>query len=157
MKTFRLLISLAGVVAVVVSLGGCAHQWETVLDGRLYTRTPLHRYPVTIVAVDGDYSTFVPRRVNAGVHELLIDAAPTIASYLPDRKAFTFKTEKCVRYWLAAQRTSNYTRDFALVIDHAEAVPGCNPTTGAPAQAVIVPTDPAQIEPPRAIPMPKRT
>ena len=153
MKTVPLLMSLAGAVV----LGGCAHQWETVLDGQLYTRTHLHRYPVSIVAVDGEYSTLVPRRVNAGVHELMIDAAPTIASYLPDRKTFTFKTEKCVRYWLAAQRTSNYTRDYELVIDHAEAVPGCQPTSGAPAQAVIVPADPAQIEPPRAIPMPKRS
>ena len=153
MKTVALLVLFASAAL----LGGCAHQWETVLDGRLYTRTHLHRYPVSIVAVDGEYSTFVPRRVNAGVHELLIDAAPTIASYLPDRKAFMFKTEKCVRYWLAAQRTSNYTREYELVIDHAEAVPGCQPTSGAPAQAVIVPANPAEIEPPRAIPIPKRT
>ena len=156
MKTVPVLLKLAS-VAALGSLAGCAHQWETVLDGRLYTRTHLHRYPVSIVAVDGEYSTFVPRRVDAGVHELLIDAAPTIASYLPDRKAFTFKTEKCVRYWLAAQRTSRYSRDYELVIDHAEPVPGCRPTSGAPAQAVIVPADPALIEPPRAIPMPKRT
>ena len=153
MKTAPLLMTFAAVAA----LTGCAHQWESVLDGRLYTRTHLHRYPVSIVAVDGEYSTFVPRRIDAGVHELLIDAAPTIASYLPDRKAFTFTAEKCVRYWLAAQRTSDYSRDYDLVIDHAEAVPGCHPTSGAPAQAVIVPTDPSQIEPPRAIPMPKRT
>ena len=138
MKTVPFLMTLAGVAA----LTGCAHQWESVLDGRLYTWTHLHRYPVSIMAVDGEYSTFVPRRIDAGVHELLIDAAPTIASYLPDRKAFTFKAEKCVRYWLAAQRTSDYSRDYELVIDHAEAVPGCHPTSGAPAQAVIVPTDP---------------
>ena len=143
--------------ALPVGLTGCAHQWETVLDGRLYTRTNLHRYPVNIVAVDGVYSTITPRRIDAGVHELLIDAAPTIASYLPDRKAFTFKTEKCVRYWLAAQRKGAYSRDYELVIDHAEPVPGCQPTSGAPTQAVIVPADPSQIEPPRAIPMPKRT
>ena len=153
----KILVRLMLTTASVVGLTACAHQWEVVLDGRLYTRTHLHRYPVSIVAVDGVYSTFVPRRVDAGVHELLIDAAPTIASYLPDRKAFTFKTEKCVHYWLAAQRTSRYSRDYELVIDHAEPVPGCQPTSGAPAQAVIVPADPAQIEPPRAIPMPKRT
>ena len=156
MKTVPLFSSLMAVTGVAV-LAGCAHQWETVLDGRLYTRTNLHRYPVSIVAVDGEYSTFVPRRIDAGVHELLIDAAPTKASYLPDRKAFTFKTEKCVRYWLAAQRTSDYSRDYELVIDHAEPVPGCHPTSGAPAQAVIVPADPTLIEQPRAIPMPKRT
>lgn len=156
MKTVPLLMMLAG-VATLGGLAGCAHQWETVLDGRLYTRTHLHRYPVSIVAVDGEYSTFVPRRIDAGVHELLIDAAPTIASYLPDRKAFTFKTEKCVSYWLAAQRKSAYSRDYELVIDHAEAAPGCQPTSGPPAQPVSVPSDPSLIEPPRAIPTPKRT
>ncbi len=153
----RIRFSLIFTSAIAVGLTACAHQWETVLDGRLYTRTHLHRYPVAIVAVDGEYSTITPRRIDAGVHELLVDAAPTKASYLPDRKAFTFKTEKCVRYWLAAQRTSDYSRDFDLVIDHAEAVPGCQPTTGAPAQPVIVPRDTSLIEPPRPIPMPKRT
>ena len=152
----KLLVRVMFATASVVVLTGCAHQWETVLDGRLYTRTHLHRYPVTIVSVDGEYSTITPRRIDAGVHELVIDAAPTIASYLPDRKMFTFKAEKCVRYWLAAQRTSDYSRDFELVIDHAEAVPGCRPTSGAPAQPVIVPSDTSLIEPPRAIPMPKR-
>ena len=153
----KIFFSLMLPTALAVGLTACAHQWETVLDGRLYTRTHLHRYPVSIVAVDGEYSTITPRRIDAGVHELLIDAAPTIASYLPDRKAFTFKTEKCVRYWLAAQRKSAYSRDYELVIDHAEAVPGCQPTSGAPTQPVIVPRDTSLIEPPRAIPMPKRT
>ncbi|MEO7255217.1 MAG: hypothetical protein ABIZ64_13390 [Casimicrobium sp.] len=153
----RLLVSLMLIAASLLGLTACAHQWETVLDGRLYTRTHLHRYPVSIVAVDGEYSTITPRRIDAGVHELVIDAAPTIASYLPDRKVFTFKTEKCVRYWLAAQRKSDYSREYELVIDHAEPVPGCQPTSGAPAQPVIVPSDSSLIEPPRAVPMPKRT
>ncbi len=140
------------------ALSGCAHQWDSVLDGRLYTRTNLHRYPVSITAVDGEYSTIVPRRVDAGVRRLTIDAAPVAGFHLPVRKEFTFRVEKCVRYWLAAQRTSAYAQDYELVIDHAEAVPGCNPTSGAPAQAVVVPADVTQIEPPRpvATPMPKR-
>ncbi len=153
----KLLVTLSLIAVLSGGLTACAHQWETVLDGRLYTRTHLHRYPVRIVAVDGEYSTITPRRIDAGFHELVIDAAPTIASYLPDRKVFTFKTEKCVRYWLAAQRKSAYSRDFDLVIDHAEAVPGCQPTSGAPAQPVIVPSDPSLIEPPRAVAMPKHS
>lgn len=149
MKPGRIHLLLATLGAV--TLAGCAHQWETVLDGRLYTRTHLHRYPVSIVAVDGDYSTLSPRRVDAGEHVLTIDAPPATGKYLPDRKEFRFKTQKCVRYWLAAQRPSAYSRDFDLVVDHAEPVPGCQPTTGAPAQAVLLPSDPAQIEQPRAI------
>ena len=135
---------------------GCAHQWDAVLDGRLYTRTHLHRYPVSITAVNGEYSTITPRRVDAGDLRLTIDAPPVGGFYLPDRKEFTFRAEKCVRYWLAAQRASSLSRDFQLVIDHAEPVPGCQPTSGAPPQAVIVPADVTQIDPPRAIPMAKR-
>ena len=141
---------------VVAILGGCAHQWDTVLDGRLYTRTNLHRYPVSIVAVNGEYSTLVPRRVDAGMLRLTVDAPPIHGFYLPERKEFTFRAEKCVRYWLAAQRAGSLSRDFELVIDHADVVPGCNPNSGAPLQAVIVPSDLSQIEPPRPIPMAKR-
>lgn len=141
---------------VAAILGGCAHQWDTVLDGRLYTRTNLHRYPVSIVAVNGEYSTLVPRRVDAGMLRLTVDAPPIHGFYLPERKEFTFRAEKCVRYWLAAQRASSLSRDFELVIDHADVVSGCNPTSGAPLQAVIVPSDLSQIEPPRPIPMAKR-
>ena len=137
-------------------LGGCAHQWDTVLDGRLYTRTNLYRYPVSIVAVNGEYSTLVPRRVDAGMLRLTVDAPPIHGFYLPERKEFTFRAEKCVRYWLAAQRAGSLSRDFELVIDHADVVPGCNPTSGVPLQAVIVPSDLSQIEPPRPIPMAKR-
>ena len=138
------------------TMAGCAHQWDSVLDGRLYTRTNLHRYPVSISAVDGVSTTFVPVRVDAGVHRLTIDAPPVAGFHLPDRREFTFKAEKCVWYWLAAQRASALSHDFALVIDHAEVVPGCNPTSGAPAQAVVVPSELSQIEPPQPIPMPKR-
>ena len=149
-------VSLSIVGFAMVLLSGCAHQWDTVLDGRLYTRTYLHRYPVSIVAVNGEYSTFVPRRVDAGTLRLTVDAPPIAGFHLPERKEFTFHAEKCVRYWLVAQRAGPLTRDFDLVIDHAEAVPGCNPTSGQPLQAVIVPSDSSQIEPPRAIPMAKR-
>ena len=144
------------VFLVVAILGGCAHQWDTVLDGRLYTRTNLHRYPVSIVAVNGEYSTLVPRRVDAGMLRLTVDAPLIHGFYLPERKEFTFRAEKCVRYWLAAQRAGSLSRDFELIIDHADVVPGCNPTSGAPLQAVIVPSDLSQIEPPRPIPMAKR-
>ncbi len=138
----------------LTALAGCAHNWDSVIDGRLYTHTNLHRYPVSIVAVDGEYSTMEPRRVSAGEHRLIVDAAPVAGFRLPDRKEFTFRTEKCVKYWLAAQRSSAYSHDFALVIDHAEPVPGCQPTSGMPDKTVVV--VPADIEPPRAIPMPKR-
>ena len=143
-------------LTVVTILTGCAHQWETVLDGRLHSRTNLHRYPVSIVAVNGEYSTMVPRRVDAGTLRLTVDAPPIVGFYLPERKEFSFRAEKCVHYWLAAQRASPMSRDFELVIDYADVVPGCNPTSGAPAQAVIVPSDMRQIEAPQPIPVAKR-
>lgn len=147
---------IAGLLILATTMAGCAHQWETVLDGRLYTRTNLHRYPVSITAVNGEYSTMVPRRVDAGLLRLTIDAPPIPGFHLPERKEFMFRAEKCVRYWLAAQRAGPLSRDFELVIDHAEVIPGCQPTSGAPAQAVIVPADVGKIEPPVPIPMPKR-
>lgn len=142
-------------VLVLAMLSGCAHHWETVLDGRLYTRTHLNRFPVSITAVNGEYSTMVPRRVDAGDLRLTIDAGPIGGFLLPDRQEFNFRAEKCVRYWLAAQRPGPLSHQFDLVIDHAEPVPGCLPTSGALAQAVVVPTDLSLIAPPRAIPKPK--
>ncbi len=147
---------LALAAAATLWLVGCAQQWDSVLDGRLYTRTHMHRYPVVIAAVDGVSTAFVPVRVDAGVHRLSIDAPPVAGFHLPDRREFTFKVEKCVRYWLAAQRANAFSHDFELVIDHAEVMGGCNPASGAPAQAVVLPSDLSQIDPPRPIPMPKR-
>ena len=144
------------VALATIALGGCAHQWESTLDGRLYTRTHLHRYPVTIAAVDGVSATLVPVRIDAGLRRLTVDAQPVAGFHLPDRKEFNFRAEKCVRYWLAAQRAGAYSHDFELVIDHAEVMPGCNPTTGAPSQPVIVPSDVSKIPPPEPVPMPKR-
>ncbi|MBL8309159.1 MAG: hypothetical protein JNL19_01935 [Burkholderiales bacterium] len=142
--------------AALVVASGCAHQWESTLDGRLYTRTHLHRYPVTIAAVDGVSTSLVPVRIDAGVRRLTVDAQPVAGFHLPDRKEFTFRAEKCVRYWLAAQRPSAYSHDFELVIDNAEVIPGCNPTSGPPSQPVLVPSDLSKIPPPQPIPMPKR-
>lgn len=133
------------------ALAGCAHQWESVLDGNLYTRANLNRYPVSIVAVDGEYSTITPRRVDAGVRRLTVDAPPVANFREPVRKEFEFKVEKCVRYWLAAQRATSLTPDYELVIDHAEPVPGCMPY-GQRVESTVMP---AQIDRPRAIPTPK--
>jgi hypothetical protein len=141
------------VMTALASLSGCAHQWESVLDGNLYTRVHMNRYPVQIAAVDGEYSTITPRRVDAGVRKLTIDAPPVAGFHQPVRKEFTFKIEKCVRYWLAAQRASSLTQDFELVIDHAEPVPGCMPYGVPQERSAVIP---ANIEPPQAIPMPKR-
>jgi hypothetical protein len=141
------------VMTALASLSGCAQQWESLLDGNLYTRVHMNRYPVQIVAVDGEYSTISPRRVDAGMRKLTIDAPPVANFRDPVRKEFTFKVEKCVRYWLAAQRATSLTPDFELVIDHAEPVPGCAPYGVPQERSVIVP---ANVEPPQAIPMPKR-
>jgi hypothetical protein len=140
-------------VTAAATLSGCAHQWESLLDGNLYTRSHLNRYPVQIVAVDGEYSTISPRRVDAGIHRLTIDAPPVANFREPVRREFTFKVEKCVRYWLAAQRATSLTPDFELVIDHAEPVPGCTPYGVPQERSVVVP---ANIPPPEPIAMPKR-
>jgi hypothetical protein len=138
-------------MAAGVSLSGCAHQWESLLDGNLHSRVSMNRYPVQIVAVDGNYSTINPRRVDAGERRLTIDAPPVAGFVQPVRKEFSFKVEKCVRYWLAAQRATSLTQDYELVIDHAEPISGCTPYGVAQPSPVV---EPATIDSPR--PMPKR-
>ncbi|MFN3630853.1 MAG: hypothetical protein ACK4XK_12490 [Casimicrobiaceae bacterium] len=146
---FRKLCFLAFPVAALTA--GCAHPWESVLDGNLYTRTHMNRFPVAIIAVDGVYSIQNPRYVEAGVRRLTVEAPPVGDMREPVRKAFDFKVERCVRYWLAAQRATALSPDFELVIDHAELVPGCQPYGATrPVQAVM----PAQLDKP--IPVPKR-
>jgi hypothetical protein len=144
---------LAALLVSAATMSGCAHQWESLLDGNLHTRVHANRYPVAIVAVDGEYGTTNPRRIDAGMRRLTIDAPPVAHFTLPVRKEFEFKVEKCVRYWLAAQRASALTQDFELVIDHAEPVPGCTPYGVPQANAVVVPAD---IPPPTPIAKPKR-
>jgi hypothetical protein len=146
-------LALSIAAAAITSLSGCAQQWESVLDGQLYTKTNLNRYPVSVSAVDGTYSTSNPRYIDAGEHRLTIEAPPVAGFSQPVRKEFTFKVERCVRYWLAAQRASSLTQDYELVIDHAEPVPGCAPYGSAPERSVVLP---AIIDPPRAIPVAKR-
>lgn len=150
---FRSSVPYAALIAMAagVSLSGCAHQWESLLDGDLYTRTSLNRYPIVISAVDGEYSTINPRRVDAGMRRLTIEAPPVAGFHQPVRKEFTFKVEKCVRYWLAAQRANALTQDYELVIDHAEPIGGCTPYGVAQPSPVV---EPATIDSPR--PMPKR-
>jgi hypothetical protein len=153
----RLYAQRAAFAAIAIigigAMSGCAHQWESLIDGNLYTKAHINRYPVSITAVDGDYSTINPRRVDAGIRKLTVDAPPVAGFNQPVRKEFEFKVEKCVRYWLAAQRASSLTQDFVLVIDHAEPIAGCMPF-GTPQQASLV--APADIAPPTPIATPKR-
>jgi hypothetical protein len=149
---FRTATTVAGLSAMT-ALSGCAHQWESVLDGQLYTKTHINRYPVIISAVDGVYSTSNPRYIDSGERRLIIEAPPVAGFTQSVRKEFTFKVERCVRYWLAAQRASALSQDFELVIDYAEPVPGCTPYGNAQERAVVLPSP---IDAPRPIPVPKR-
>ncbi|TAG45887.1 MAG: hypothetical protein EAZ30_14245 [Betaproteobacteria bacterium] len=142
-----------GALAFLALSAGCAQQWESVLDGTLYTRTHMNRFPVVIVAVDGVHSLQNPRYIDAGVRRLTIEAPPVAGFAMPVRREFTFTVERCVRYWLAAQRANALTQDFELVIDHAEPVPGCRPNGIVIEPSIVVP---ATIDPPRSIPVPKR-
>jgi hypothetical protein len=152
-RYFRSAARAAFVVVGVAAMSGCAHQWESLIDGNLYTKAHINRYPVSITAVDGEYSTINPRRVDAGIRKLTVDAPPVAGFNQPVRKEFEFKVEKCIRYWLAAQRASSLAQDFVLVIDHAEPIAGCMPY-GTPQQASLI--APADISPPTPIATPKR-
>jgi hypothetical protein len=146
-------VRLGALLIASFAMAGCAHQWESVLDGRPYTRTNPKLYPISITAVDGEYGSGNPRYVDAGTRRLTIDAPPVAGFSQPVRKEFTFKIERCIRYWLAAQRVNALTQDFDLIIDHAEAVPGCTPY-GVPEKGIVVPANTPGSEP---VPIPKRT
>jgi len=108
-------------------LAGCAAAPMSLLDGTPYHRTHLNRYPVRIVAVNGDFTLEQPKRVYAGVNSLVVEAAPVGGIKVARQQAVAFKVQPCTRYYLAAERETSLSQDWKLVIDHAEAIATCNP------------------------------
>ncbi len=110
----------------LMALAGCAAAPMSLLDGTPYHRTYLNRYPVQIVAVNGDFTLERPKRVYAGVNTLVVETAPVGGIRIARQQAVAFKVQPCTRYYLAAERATSLSQDWTLVIDHVESVAGCN-------------------------------
>ena len=114
--------------AAMVALAGCSSAPLSYLnDGYVYHRAVLNRFPVRVVAVDGNYTAFRPVPVAPGVHNLLIAAAPVAGFRVPLEKTYPMNIEPCTRYYVAAQRTSPLLQDWELVVEESYPVAGCNP------------------------------
>ncbi|MEP6601289.1 MAG: hypothetical protein ABJB49_05695 [Nitrospirota bacterium] len=118
-------------VGAILILAGCASAPWSDLDGRLYHRVYLNRYPVRIVAVDGDYYVRNPvTLIKPGLHSIVV-AAPPVAGFRVDvEKVYPFTTKPCERYYLAADRRSPLLQDWTLVVDYVEQIAGCDPNAG---------------------------
>jgi hypothetical protein len=122
---------------VVAALSACASvENVSQLDGRLYSRVNLNRYPLTISRVDGaQVPTWQPVWVEPGTHSLTLDAPPIPGFSDPVRQVVTFTVAPCTRYHLAAQRESRLSKAWTFVVDHQEPVPGC--VAGKSADGVV--------------------
>jgi hypothetical protein len=121
----RFLRCLAPPVFLLTGCANIVHQSQ--IDGRLYTRVNINRFPVVIAAVDGvSTPSWQPIWITPEQHTLSVDAPPPRGFTQPVRKEIALDVKPCVRYHLGAQRINALTHAWELVIDHEEPVPGCS-------------------------------
>lgn len=123
---FARLIPLA--LGAVTLLGACGTAPMSVLEGRLQSPLPDKRYPVYVVSVDGQgyfYGRSV--QVEPGTHAVVLQAANGRGANQDVQRTEMLTVAPCTRYYLAADRDSEYQRDWRLVIVSTEPVGGCDP------------------------------
>jgi hypothetical protein len=132
-----------GVVAAIVTLAGCASVVnQAQIEGPLYTRVHMNRFPVVVSAIDGESTpTWRPIWIAPGVRTLTFDAPPPRGFHLPVRKAVRFDVKPCTRYHFGAQRANALSHDWELVVDHEEPIPGCAVGTLKSAQRTLTLAD----------------
>lgn len=113
-------------LVLVLTVAACASTPLSILDGNLYYRTSLHRTPVRIISIDGDFSRQNPRYIEPGEHSLVVEAPPVAGFRVATQKAVQFKVEPCRRYYLGAQHPSAFSQNWELVIDYEEDMAGCD-------------------------------
>ena len=96
-------------------------------DHKVYYQAVLHRYPVFITSVDRQSTDIFPWPVTPGAHVVALNALPVAGFNLPVQKTYTMTIAPCTRYFLAAQRDTPLLQDWNLVVEHTEAVAGCDP------------------------------
>ncbi len=113
-------------------LAGCAAAGNSIVSGEyFYPGAVRDRWPVYIVAADGQYQAFDREvHLDPGMHTLVLVSRKPPILHLRPQETFPVKTEPCKRYYLAAQHSSPLVDKWDLVIDHVEDIPGCSPGSG---------------------------
>ncbi|HUP09627.1 MAG TPA: hypothetical protein VMU47_20885 [Caldimonas sp.] len=117
------LAALAATFAAVA----CATAPLSFVDGRPFGHATLNRYPVRIVAVDGQSYFREPVAVGPGPHTIVAEAAPGSGPNLRLQKAFVLNIEPCTHYHLAADRESPLLAEWTPVVESKDKVGECNP------------------------------
>lgn len=118
----------ASVIGMCVLLAACAAAPQSYIDNdRVVERTHLARYPVVVVAIDGEYRTNERRMpVAPGQHQVIFSAPPAGGFPVSVQKTYPVAILPCTEYYFAADRANNLTQDWELVLEDTRPVGGCN-------------------------------
>lgn len=130
MRPSPLLASVLCATAVA-ALSACASYKGPVgyVDGRPFTRTDPHLYPVIVRRVDGEtynYDYRLATAVPAGEHVFTLQAPLSKYSHVPETRDIKVKVEPCMRYTFGAKRAADFAEDFEPVLVETQPMPGCN-------------------------------
>ena len=116
-------------IAATLLLAGCAttgyHYSE--LFGYRWFRAPIHTYPVTIVRVDGEDTTFRPALVYPGLRQVTVQGPPGGSGGIGLQRTIALDVLPCTRYYLVAVKANLLASDFSVDVEYQEPVNGCTP------------------------------
>ena len=125
----RIHLAVLSGLALIASLSGCAstsYHYSELLGDR-YFRSNADTYPVFIREVDGKgYTGRAPVLVEPGLHTLLVQGPATRVDTYETRQ-FPIDVERCIPYYIVAEKTSRLEAEFTVKVDHQEPVSGCTP------------------------------
>ena len=119
--------TLLPALAVTFVAAACATAPLSFVDGRPFTHATLNRYPLHIVAIDGQTYFRQPVPVAPGPHTIVAEAAPGSGPNLRLQKAFVLNIEPCTHYHLAADRESPLLAEWTPVVESTDKVGDCKP------------------------------
>jgi len=119
--------TLAAVAVAALATAACGTAPLSFIDGQPFSRVTVNRYPVRIVAVDGQAYFHEPVLVAPGLHTIVAEAAPSRGPHIPLQKGFVLDVQPCTRYHIAADRESPLVPEWTPVVESTEQVAGCNP------------------------------
>ena len=115
-------------VLAAVTLAACAGAPVSYLyDNQVYYRAIRDRFPVFVLEIDGSSPAFRPVPITPGQHLLRLDAQAVGGFGERVSKTYPITIEPCTRYYLAAQRQSQISQDWELVVERTFPVGGCDP------------------------------
>ena len=107
-------------------LSGCTTIYSRIQGNFDAATTELNDYPLQIVAVDGAFQAANDARLEPGTHALIVASKKPTHFHLRKQKAFPFRVEPCMHYYLAARHKSRLTEDFELIVRRVDPIGGCD-------------------------------